>query len=544
MNSRVLLASVLLLATGLASAQNKPASRLRGAFAPYAAHALNHDRGNAPPNDNCADAQTMTITQDCASPVTGNNADAAQDSGVAACDDPGTYLDVWYHFSSGAEDTVAITLTPGAGMTDWSYSLFDGCAGNELSCHVLPAMGVIEPIVPSTDYWIRVWSNTTFGTGGEFTLCINPAENIVLPPNDDCSGAVIQSLTIGTQAVFNGDNTGAQDFEGLGGATVWEAFTLNDAADVTIGFCGTTPAYGNFRISVFTECPAVNNRAAGSYENTSCGDGNWSICFPNLGPGTYWFPIGVYPSATGPYTLNVLAEPVGTHQASNDDCAGALPLTPDTWCHTQTFSGGCSSESLPAVTCGGFTGVANDDLWYTFTATAADMTIGGIPNGSMDIAMELFSGTCGSLTSIDCGDIAGSGAADTLANTSLVVGNTYYLRVYDYRFQYASDDPTYQLCLIEGSNFNLGVSNASFDAGGTLFPNPTTDDFNVRVDPSSSSATITVIDATGRTVLVRNERNTTSGLVLVHAEGKLAPGFYTVRVDDGFSQQDMRLIIE
>ena len=221
MNPRVLLALALLLVTGLASAQSKQASRLRGAFPSNATDVVHHDRGNAPPNDNCADAQTMTITPDCASPTAGNNADATQDGLGAACDDPGTYLDVWYNFNSSAEDTVAITLTPGAGMTDWSYSLFDGCAGNVLSCHVIPATAVIEPIVPGTDYWIRVWSNTTYGTGGEFTLCINPAENIVLPPNDDCSGAVIQSLTIGTPAVFNGDNTGAQDFEGLGGPTVW-----------------------------------------------------------------------------------------------------------------------------------------------------------------------------------------------------------------------------------------------------------------------------------------------------------------------------------
>ncbi|MEO8588410.1 MAG: T9SS type A sorting domain-containing protein [Flavobacteriales bacterium] len=546
MKTRILLVCALLLTTCLVSAQSKRASRSPFLAFPRAAHEAGIERGTAPPNDNCADAQLLTVTSDCSAPIAGNNAEATTDGVDNLCDDPGAdLLDVWYTFNSSTEDTVAITLANGPDMEDWAFVLYDGCAGTEVYCVIVPFSALNVPVSPDTDYWLRVYSNPTYGVGGSFTICVSTPVAVIPPPtNDECSGAVPQAVAIGNTVTFQGDNSGATDTEGLGQGSAWEAFTLSESADITIDYCGTAPAFPNFFVVLFPGCPLVGGIYPGSYNSTACTDGNWSMCFTGLSVGTYYYPVMAGVLSTGPYTLNVTAEPVGTNSVSNDECAGAVPLTSYTWCNPQTFTNGCASQSLPAVDCGFGVGAANDDVWYSFTATAPEMTIGGIPNGTMDIAMELFSGTCGSLTSIDCADVLGSGGTDTLVTSGLTVGNTYYLRVYDFRLQYAFLDPTYQLCLVEGSNINLSVGEAIAENVSALFPNPTTGDFRVQVDPRVTQVNIRVIDATGRTVFVLNERNALSGTVHVHAAGKLAPGLYTVRVNEGRTLSDTRLIIE
>jgi len=546
MKTRLLLVCALLLTTCLVSAQSKRTYRSPMSFVPSAVHNSSDDRGNAPPNDDCANAQVISLANDCDSPITGDNTEATNDGPDTSCDNPGpTLLDMWYTFNSGVEDTAAITLTPGAQMTDWAFVVYDACGGAEVACVLTPASTAPVVVVPGTDYWIRVYSNTLFGDPGPFTLCVStPGILAPPPPNDLCANVVPQPLAIGSTVTFTGTTVGAVENDGGGFPSVWEGFSLGTCADVKISYCTTAPAFGSFYTILNLGCPPGPMIHAGSYEDTSCGDGNFTICFPDLAPGDYFYAVIQSIGSFGPYTLNVSAEACGTSQAMNDECAGAIPLIANASCITQTFSPSCASQSLPAVDCGGFIGNANDDVWYSFTATAADMTVGGSPNGAMDIAMELFSGSCGSLTSIACGDIGGQGVPDDMVATGLTVGNTYYMRVYDFLSQYAWQDPSYQLCVVEGVGSGVGIEDGASAEAIVLFPNPNNGNFSVHVDPHSSSIMITIIDATGRAVLVRNERNTASGFVQVHAEGQLAHGFYTVRVDDGRTLSATRLIIE
>ena len=543
MKHRLLFLAILLAFAQFAFAQNKV--RSRSPFIQQATHAAvyREARGNAPPNDNCADAEAITVTVDCSTPINGDNANATMDGVDAICDDPGSdLLDVWYAVNAGAESILSIALTPAdPAVQDWGLAVFDACGGTEVFCIVTPGVAQNVPVTPGTNYWIRVWSNTMFGVGGPFTLCVTPGESVPVPPNDVCSDVTPQALAIGGSIVINGTNVGAIDNEEEGVPCVWEAFTISTCADVHLSFCGTDPAYTAFNLRLYTDCSFLTVYFPGSY--VECTDSNQVRCYANLPTGSYYYPVGQIGTGVGPYVLTFSAEACGTDAPPNDECAGAIVVTPTTDCAPQYFNPMCASQSLPGVDCGGFLGNANDDVWYTFTATAAELTIGGAPHGNMDIAMELFSGSCGSLTSIACGDVGGSGVPDDLLATGLTVGSTYYFRVYDFRPQFSWLEPGYDLCVVEGMGSSIGINEPDAQGAIMLFPNPTTGDFTVRVDPRCTNATITIIDATGRTVLVRNERNTTNGSVLVHAEGKLAPGLYTVRVDDGRTLSDTRLII-
>ncbi|MBK8341555.1 MAG: T9SS type A sorting domain-containing protein [Flavobacteriales bacterium] len=319
---------------------------------------------------------------------------------------------------------------------------------------------------------------------------------------------------------------------------------IDTCADVKISYCGTPSPFGTFWGVLYNGCPFTDARSVSSYDSTACSDGNFTICFPDLDAGTYYYGVAQFLGSTGPYVLNVSAAVCGSDLATNDECVNAIPIPGQADCQTSFFTNPCATQSLPAVTCGTLAGDASDDVWYSFVATAADMTIGASPRGNMDIVLELFSGSCGSSTSIGCADVSGSGAPEDLIASNLTVGTTYYFRIYDFRFQYASAEPGYDLCVVEGLGSGVGMEEGVvMSTSSSIYPNPNNGDFTVSVDPRSAYGSISIIDATGRIVLARNERNTT-GTVQLLAAGKLSPGVYTVRVGAGSRTSEGRLMIQ
>lgn len=542
----VLLITTLLIALHGNAQQRGAWTRLTAPAKPMHLAAHHPDRGNAPANDDCANAEAITVAVDCTTPTAGNNADATNDGVDVSCDDPGAdLLDVWYTFNSGAEDTVAITLTPGPDMEDWAFALYDGCGGAEVACVIVPFAAMNVAVPPNTDYWLRVYSNPTYGVGGAFTVCVTGPVAVAPPPaNDECTGAVPQALSIGNTVTFQGDNTGATDTEALGQGSAWEAFTLAEGADVTIDYCGTPPTFlGNFAV-VFTGCPLSGPIYPGSYGTITCPDTSATMCFPGLPAGMYYYPVMAGASSTGPYVLNVTAEPLGTNAVSNDACAGAIPLMATTSCTPQTFSNGCASQSLPATDCGNGAGEANDDVWYSFMATSSDMSIGVLPSasGNMDPVIELFNGGCGSLVSLTCADAGAQNAPEDLQASGLSVGATYYFRVYDHRLQYSVLDPTYELCVVEGLGSGVGIEEDHRHPMNAPYPNPNDGAFTLRVDARCETAAVVMLDALGRVALNKRAR-VSGGLVEVNAAGRLAPGMYTVRCDVGHVVSEHRLAV-
>ena len=124
----------------------------------------------------------------------------------------------------------------------------------------------------------------------------------------------------------------------------------------------------------------------------------------------------------------------------NDECttAIAVPVNQSLSC-TQTTPGslGGATASPQTTTCAG---TPNDDVWFSFTATASTHTVSFnnlLP--AVGINFGIFTGACGSLTQVVC-----------VANTSgvinnLVPGTVYYIRVYT---TLATPSPsTFNLCV-------------------------------------------------------------------------------------------------
>lgn len=149
---------------------------------------------------------------------------------------------------------------------------------------------------------------------------------------------------------------------------------------------------------------------------------------------------------------------------ANDECINAIPLTSSTSCNTTAGTLTNATYNGDAVC-----GATNLDAWYSFTALTTNPTITTtLTSGSGQRRTELYDGVCGALTSLTC-----SGNSDNLAATGLIIGNTYYVRVYSnntspYNFNICVRDPSpaNNLC---GSSIALTSSTVCTPTSGNMY---------------------------------------------------------------------------
>ena len=122
--------------------------------------------------------------------------------------------------------------------------------------------------------------------------------------------------------------------------------------------------------------------------------------------------------------LGIFSTSISYAQPANDDCGSAITLTSSTSCVNTAgtnVNATWNPSTFPGTTIG--CGASNKlDVWYKFVAQSSSQTI-TISSAPSQIRLQLLSGTCGSFTSIACG-------ITSIAATGLIVGNTYYIRVY------------------------------------------------------------------------------------------------------------------
>ncbi|MCC6541607.1 MAG: T9SS type A sorting domain-containing protein [Flavobacteriales bacterium] len=251
--------------------------------------------------------------------------------------------------------------------------------------------------------------------------------------NTTCAGALINSLSLDVPVTVNGDNTGAVLDPVFGVPVVWEAFTTTSCADVTIGYCGTTPAFAASLITLAVGCPLTNFvfNSTDNIDPDVCGDGNYTVRFPNLPAGTYYFPVLQGTGSTGPYTITFTATACTATAPANATCGGAIELASAEECTPVAGSVAfATAAGNTGIGCGN--GDVADGVWYSFeaTATAYELTIA--PSAQFNVHAEVFSGTCGALTGIGCAIGADFGVPAVVELNGLVVGETYYLRVDDW----------------------------------------------------------------------------------------------------------------
>ena len=112
----------------------------------------------------------------------------------------------------------------------------------------------------------------------------------------------------------------------------------------------------------------------------------------------------------------------------NNECLTATGLTVNGTATCTTSTSGNTNFATPSQV--GCSGTADDDVWYSFVATSTYHTITVTPTTLSDAVFQVFSGACGSLTSLDCINATTGSSIETTTLTGLTIGQTYRVRVY------------------------------------------------------------------------------------------------------------------
>lgn len=116
-------------------------------------------------------------------------------------------------------------------------------------------------------------------------------------------------------------------------------------------------------------------------------------------------------------------------ELANDNCSGAITLTPGASCTNTagTLNHATISGGVPA---GCATGNLYD-VWYSFTATSSThrVTLSSYGANFTRRQIEIYQGTCGGLSLVTCSPLSTSGTSFNVDFTDYSPGTTYYIRV-------------------------------------------------------------------------------------------------------------------
>jgi hypothetical protein len=349
--------------------------------------------GPTPTNDLCSGA--IALTDAVSFSMSTQDATTSGDPEVSCYNTATAGKGVWFTFTP--TDTTTVTVeTTGSTFPTVLQVFTGGCSTLTLVACSAPVLGGVcansqaqlnFEATAGVTYTIFVAGGTP-ATGG--TLTIKATLGGIPPANDACSNAI--PLTNGatfTQTTFGA--TGSGDPATICGEAVdrgvWYSFTPVSDGTVTVSTCGSSY---NTALAVFTG-------ACGSLTQIDCNDDvcgiQSSVTFFGTRGTTYRIFVAGIKGARG--TLQVRAIYIPT----NDRCENAIALNNQSTFTVSTV--GATDLGDPTSVCGQTVGKG---AWFTFTPTNDGTLIVQICSSDFDTVLQIFSGECGSLTSIACND--------------------------------------------------------------------------------------------------------------------------------------------
>ncbi len=129
------------------------------------------------PNDNCADAISITYNEDACTPEVFNNFNATTEAGVApnACS---TFVgaDVWFTLDMPEEGLARIELNGLPGQGNYAATIYSGTCGDftEIGCILFNgSLNIVDESLGNQTIYIRAHRFNSIASG-EFTLCAGP----------------------------------------------------------------------------------------------------------------------------------------------------------------------------------------------------------------------------------------------------------------------------------------------------------------------------------------------------------------------------------
>lgn len=178
-------------------------------------------------------------------------------------------------------------------------------------------------------------------------------------------------------------------------------------------------------------------------------------------------------AGTGGYLLITYTMPA----PSNDNPCSAISIPVNLSCSYSNYTtvNATATAGVPAPGCASYSG---GDVWFTVTVPASgEVTIDTQAGVITDSGMAWYTGTCGSLTLLECDDDdSANGAMSTITRTGLTPGATIWIRFWEYgndnngtfgicaTTQLACTTPTAQATALNLTQPVSGTINGSFTA--------------------------------------------------------------------------------
>jgi len=342
--------------------------------------------------------------------------------------------DVWYKF-------VATSTSHNFSLTPVSFDelMFQVYSGSPTSLSSIYCSGItgyeqiktaaLTNLVIGNTYYIRV-HNRYGDASPSVTYSIRMDANNPLA-NDDCAGAI--NIAPGTSSYMD-------LYSNIGATLSMPACSSTAVKDIWFKFTATATRHQVISRSINSE-PFIAQFFTGNCGNLTsilCRDApNGTTELVNLTPGTTYY-YRLYLKNGSSSTTNFNTYVTTPALPPNDEPGGAISLTVNASLSTTLAY---ATQSFPACYP---TGYDAKDVWYKFVATSTSHNLSLAPVSFDELMFQVYSGSPTNLSSIYCSGIAGYEQIKTAALTSLVIGNTYYIRVHN-RYGDASPSVTYSI---------------------------------------------------------------------------------------------------
>ncbi|OAB80090.1 gliding motility-associated C-terminal domain-containing protein [Cochleicola gelatinilyticus] len=394
-----------------------------------------------PVNDLCEDAIEIM----CGDTVTGNTEQSTSTGApTATCGTTSGAPGNWYSFT-GTGDIIELSMCDSD--YDTKIQVYSGdcdnlvcIGGDDDGCDGSTRSEFTFLSEEATEYFVYAYGWNI--ASGDYTLSITCTPPPSAPENDDCDGAIDltvntdENCTEVTSATIAGGtpSTDMNDCGGTANDDVWfsfEATAENHRITLSNIVGNTTDLYHS-----------VYEGECGTLTNLTCSDPNTSVV-QDLTIGNiylirvYSFNDDILNDTTFDICVSLLPPP-----PENDECEAAIMLdvnVDDTCTLTTSGTVEAATASDQDNPCGG---TANDDVWYSFEATAENhsITLSNIAGNTTDLYHSVYAGDCGTLTNLSCSDPNNSVLQD------LTIGETYFIRVYSFNSS-TTNTTTFDICV-------------------------------------------------------------------------------------------------
>ena len=419
-----------------------------------------------PANNECSSPATLTPQSDITFAVfsAGSTIDATQSSQATNCS-AGQDDDVWYQFTA-TQNNMQVVLQNGS-IAQTRVVVYSGtCAALALvKCQTGNVRDNVVPLTGLTvgnTYLARVYSSSTSATAqGTFSIMVTAQFNP--PANDDCINAIelFASSNNSCNAVKGStiDAGASGNSTCINGNEVWYKFTATATSHrINVEGFASTPTVTAFSGSCAGLVQVPSACAVGSSQV--------SVTAGSLTIGNIYF-VKVLTNSNESFKQSIFNICITTPQVpSNDLCSNAIGLTINS--NSETESAALFSTNLAT-----FTGTPNcpvvaNDVWFSFAAASNPVTI-EVAALNTEAAIELLSGTCGSLTSVLCNGDDPTRLSNILNANGLVQGATYFIRVSSTSFSTALQ---FKIKVYENASQKINTSIDSVCLTANLVQNP------------------------------------------------------------------------